>query len=184
MDATFRNYKMKLDHYCDDDLTRLRCLLEADVTIETSESTKVRLKINPRFDANLQVGDDVDIEMIGHNLELISKSKVLSHRIIEVEIKNIYRSCTVSNGLGIAHIKAFGALSGNDPSDSENNEMEAEEGELFTLDELCEICNDRSVTELDGITSHQAVNVSSQTCYKYKAYKFKHLATFLKCSKL
>ena len=187
----FRNYKLKLDHYNDEELSRLKLLSDVeDVTINPIESTKVKLKINPRFDTNLKEGDDVDIEIEGQkNIVLICKSKVLPHRIIEVEIKTIKKSWTVKNGFVLGKIKAFGKLSGNDQSESEIksdleiNDMQAE-GQLITLDELCEICKDRSVTQLNGIFSHQAVNVSYQTCYKYRAYKSKHLATFLKCSKL
>ena len=177
---------MKLDDYSNEELTKLKLLSEADVTIDPVEMTKVKLKINPRFDANLQEGDNVDIDMDEYNLALIFKSKVLPQRIVEVQIKTLYQSWTVQNGEVLGQIKAFGALSGKSHSefDLRVNDIEAEEGELITLDELCEICNDRSVTELDGVFSHQAVNASSRSCYKYKASRSKHLATFLKCSKL
>ena len=164
---------MKLDHYSVEELAKLKLLSEADVIINPFESIKVKLKVNPRFDSKLQEGDDVDIEPVGQNLTIIAKSKVLPQRIVEVEFKTIYQNWTVRNGFVLGLIKAFGPFSGNGPtvpgteSDSRVNGMEAEEGELITMDEQCEICKDWSITELDGMFFHYEVNMPSQTWYKY-----------------
>ena len=185
---------MKLDHYNNNDLKQLKVLSDRNVKINSFESTHVKLKIHPRFDSDLQEGDNLDI-LIGSTMELISTSKVLPNRIIEVEIQTFTIDKTILPGSQLGWIKSYGSTTKSVESESgvvsetksntEKSDIEDDHQEkLFTLDELCEICNDRSVTELSGIFSHATVKVYSQTCYKYQACKFNQLATFLKCSKL
>ena len=87
----FSNYKMPLDHYSNKELHSLTILSEGKVIIDPLQTTRINLKINPRFDPELQEGHMVHFILTGKtgkNLELISKSKVLPNLVLNVEIKN------------------------------------------------------------------------------------------------
>ena len=77
-----------MDHYTNKELHLLTFLSDSKVTLDPLQTTQVKLKINPRLDPELQEGHMIDFVLTGKNLELISKSEILTNLVINVEIKN------------------------------------------------------------------------------------------------
>ena len=77
-----------MDHYTNKELHLLTFLSDSKVTLDPLQTTQVKLKINPRLDPELQQGHMIDLVLTGKNLELISKSEILTNLVINVEIKN------------------------------------------------------------------------------------------------